>query len=64
MAARLAIVLWESVVVVMLYRALRDMYGSGRLRTIARLFVLIVGYFVSAGAVVIGIALATIQLLY
>jgi hypothetical protein len=63
-AARLAIVLWESVVVVMLYRALRDMYGSGRLRTTARLFVLIVGYFVSAGAVVIGIALATIQALY
>jgi hypothetical protein len=63
-AARVAIVLWEAIVAVMLYRALRDTYGSGRIPTAVRLVVLLVGYFVFASVAVVGITLATIRLLY
>jgi hypothetical protein len=63
-AAKIAILAWDVIVAVMLYRALRDMYGAGRLRTMGRLLVLLFFYFVTASATVIVIAFATIRLLY
>jgi hypothetical protein len=63
-AAKIAILAWDGIVAAMLYRALRDMYGAGRLRTIVRLLVLLFFYFVTASATVIVIAFATIRLLY
>lgn len=63
-AARAAIVVWDAAVVVMLYRALRDMYRSGHASTAARLLALVPCCFLLASGVVIAIAFVTIGLAY
>ena len=63
-AARAAIVVWDAAVVVMLYRALRDMYRSGHAATAARFLALVPCCFLLASGVVIAIAFLTIGLAY
>lgn len=64
LAAQVAVGAWEIACLVTLYRALREMYGDGRKRTLVRTLGLAVAYFVTAAAAVTGIAIATVLLVY
>lgn len=59
-AAKVAIVTWDLAVVVLLYRALGDMYPTGRAARIARFLVLVPSCFLLASGVVVAIAFATV----
>jgi hypothetical protein len=63
-AARIALAGWYLVLLLGLYRALREMYAAGRLGTIARLLILVPSYFTIASLAIIVIVFVTIRVVY
>lgn len=63
-AARVVLAAWYLVLLLALYRSLREMYGVGRLGTVARLLILVPSYFTIASLAIVGIVFVTIRLAY